>query len=388
MNFSEEYKIAAQSLNPDSEALARMKANVLKKIAEGENTAATAQEKPKNSIPLTRRIALFGGSAAACAVIALSAVKLVPIFTQSNKIVGADTMGAETDNNAEIEISDGEVNADAGAYSIESANAAEDGDVGEKQMDTAVVAGGQNGDFDGIYDGAFEDSTEMAVEEEDEVEDAQEGADNSYVLTEPVTQVPDNTQVPENMEVPENEDVPIIEEVSENGDITDSTANSNDSSAYTEDVTDDCIDEAVEESADDDFEDITAEAVTEEMTLESCDDTDEMYDWETEESVIDITPNEGGVEALMFGENYVSTVISISEDNATIWVYGDGDHNSKGRYVLISEQSIGASDLPSVVLLNETDGEQYLVQLEKGRPNCIYVYDSSGRLLGKYKKNA
>ena len=122
------------------------------------------------------------------------------------------------------------------------------------------------------------------------------------------------------------------------------------------------------------------------MTEEAFDESSEEYEDDSVEAE-EAEPNDGGVNAEMFGEGYVSTVIEISADGKTVWVYGDGEHKSKGRYMRISTTERGGDGLPSAVLLNTTDGLHYLVKLEKGAPNCIYITDSAGNLLGKYRKN-
>ena len=53
----------------------------------------------------------------------------------------------------------------------------------------------------------------------------------------------------------------------------------------------------------------------------------------------------------------------------------------------VSTAERGGDELPSVTLLNTADGLQYLVKLRKGAPNCIYITDSAGNFLGKYRKN-
>ena len=83
MRFSDEYKREMRALEPDEQSLARMKAAVMKAVSE--------QEKPKNALPLTKRIAVFGGSAAACALIAVCAVKLAPILTKTDSIISNET---------------------------------------------------------------------------------------------------------------------------------------------------------------------------------------------------------------------------------------------------------------------------------------------------------
>lgn len=98
MDFREEYKKSAESLSPDKEAMERMKAAVLAKIAEEQSSGAApggsadnkaGSPEQKKSLPL-RRIAYIGGAVAACAVITVSAFTFLPM------IKGADNMIGET----------------------------------------------------------------------------------------------------------------------------------------------------------------------------------------------------------------------------------------------------------------------------------------------------
>ncbi len=82
MNFKEEYKKSADSISPDKEAIDRMKAAVLAKVAEEPERSAESR-KP---LPL-KRIAIIGGAAAACAVITISAISLLPSIRSANDMV-------------------------------------------------------------------------------------------------------------------------------------------------------------------------------------------------------------------------------------------------------------------------------------------------------------
>ncbi len=68
MDFREEYKKSAEIMNPSAESMLRMKQNILEQAK-----AAPA----KKAIPF-RKIAIAGGSVAACAVIGISAAHFLP----------------------------------------------------------------------------------------------------------------------------------------------------------------------------------------------------------------------------------------------------------------------------------------------------------------------
>lgn len=87
MEFREEYKKSMESNSPDREAMDRMKAAVMAKIAAGEGEPGIPAEK-KKPLPL-RRIAYIGGAAAACAVIAVSAATILPNVDKNNGMVSA-----------------------------------------------------------------------------------------------------------------------------------------------------------------------------------------------------------------------------------------------------------------------------------------------------------
>lgn len=85
MDLREEYKNEMESVSPDREAIDRMKAAVMAKIAAGEGEAGIPGEK-KKPLPL-RKIAYIGGAVAACAVIAVSAATILPSVNKNNGMI-------------------------------------------------------------------------------------------------------------------------------------------------------------------------------------------------------------------------------------------------------------------------------------------------------------
>ena len=357
MKFSDEYKREMRSFDPDEETLARMKAAVMK---------AVQQEKPKNALPLSKRIALLGGSAAACALIAVCAVKLAPVISKTDKLATNKTLSyanCAEDTAAEITMDTAADFADAdksgGHAFAEDRTAADEGglDAGSPAFDVPIFS--QRTDDAG--------SSEAA----DELPLIPEGAEtdidfiDSSEICAPVTATAKNEP---DLSVAGNgapDKLPDIGAFS-------------DPEWYTE--------ESVMET--DEWNDAETECETECATEETWDASSESEDIEEESAESEeVVPNDGGVNAEMFGEGYLSTVIEISADGRTVWVYGDGEHKSKGRYMRVSTKERGGDGLPSATLLNTADGLQYLVELEKGAPNCIYITDSAGNFLGKYRKN-
>lgn len=120
MDLREEYKKSMESSSPDREAMDRMKAAVLAKIAAGEGEPGIPEVRRK-SLPL-RRIAYIGGAAAACAVIAVSAATIIPNIRGANGMVSA----AESSSAASIQASAGaDTSGDTGAEAWDTAAAGE-----------------------------------------------------------------------------------------------------------------------------------------------------------------------------------------------------------------------------------------------------------------------
>lgn len=100
MNFKDEYKKSAESISPDREAIDRMKAAVMAKIAEEQGefpeiseSARSAEEHPeptshKKPLPF-KRIAVIGGAVAACAVVTVSAMTLLPNLNTSDMVAAS-----------------------------------------------------------------------------------------------------------------------------------------------------------------------------------------------------------------------------------------------------------------------------------------------------------
>lgn len=83
MNFKEEYKKSAEMMSPDRQTIDRMKAAVMAKLNE-----EPSEEEPKHKKPLPlKRIAFAGGAAAACALITISAVTVIPMIRKNKDMV-------------------------------------------------------------------------------------------------------------------------------------------------------------------------------------------------------------------------------------------------------------------------------------------------------------
>lgn len=93
MNFKQEYIKAAEML-PDRAALDRMKANVMKQV-----------EAPKKKLPI-KQISIAGGAVAACAVITVAAVKILPSINNTDSVTAemtADNAAANAGSLTEVE---------------------------------------------------------------------------------------------------------------------------------------------------------------------------------------------------------------------------------------------------------------------------------------------
>lgn len=124
MDLREEYKKSMESSSPDREAMDRMKAAVLAKIAAGEGEPGIPEvNKERKPLPL-RRIAYIGGAAAACAVIAVSAATIIPNIRGANDMVsaGESSSAAESGSAASIQASAGaDTSGDTGAEAWDTA---------------------------------------------------------------------------------------------------------------------------------------------------------------------------------------------------------------------------------------------------------------------------
>lgn len=163
MDLREEYKKSMESSSPDREAMDRMKAAVLAKIAAGEGEPGIPEvSKERKPLPL-RRIAYIGGAAAACAVIAVSAATIIPNIRGANGMVSA----AESSSAASIQ---------------ESAGADTSGDTDAEAWDTA--AAGEIQDSINI-EGTASDSIEITWEGslDDNMPNPEAGYDPGYGQT-------------------------------------------------------------------------------------------------------------------------------------------------------------------------------------------------------------
>lgn len=131
MEFREEYRKSMEGNSPDREAMDRMKAAVMAKIAAGEGEPGIPAGK-KKPLPL-RRIAYIGGAAAACAVIAVSAATILPNVGKNNEMVSAaESMAYVSDDSPENAVA-----GDTAAGEGDSGFAAETAETTQQEAETA-----------------------------------------------------------------------------------------------------------------------------------------------------------------------------------------------------------------------------------------------------------
>ena len=178
MNFREEYKKSAEVMNPSDEAMERMTKNIMEQV----NAPA------KKAIPF-KKISYIGGAVAACAIITVGAVKLLPsmntelatadaaLTDSSAAMYQAEAAADETEyavlENAENEVTDGVIAETDIVYmdDAEDAVCEEDmvlEDATDTATDTAAIVGAAV-DASAPADKSFADSEEDTAMEEAEV---------------------------------------------------------------------------------------------------------------------------------------------------------------------------------------------------------------------------
>ncbi len=180
MDLREEYKNEMESVSPDREAIDRMKAAVMAKIAAGEGEAGIPGEK-KKPLPL-RKIAYVGGAVAACAVIAVSAATILPSVNKNNGMISeAESLSATVA--AADEISSGGAADTAGSHETGSAANA---DTLRPEDDVAVEE---------TTDGTAEAASDTTADDSDRSWD--DSPDSGGVIDSITDSVPDDAVTPD-----------------------------------------------------------------------------------------------------------------------------------------------------------------------------------------------
>lgn len=179
MDLREEYKNEMESVSPDREAMDRMKAAVMAKIAAGEGEAGIPGEK-KKPLPL-RKIAYVGGAVAACAVIAVSAATILPNVNKNNGMISEAECSSVSAAEAG-EISSGAADT-AGSHETGSAANA---DTLRPEDDVAVEK---------TTDGTAEAASDTATDDSDRSWD--DSPDNGGVIDSITDGVPDDAVTPD-----------------------------------------------------------------------------------------------------------------------------------------------------------------------------------------------
>lgn len=179
MDLREEYKNEMESVSPDREAMDRMKAAVMAKIAAGEGEAGIPGEK-KKPLPL-RKIAYVGGAVAACAVIAVSAATILPNVNKNNGMISEAECSSVSAAEAG-EISSGAADT-AGSHETGSAANA---DTLRPEDDVAVEE---------TTDGTAEAASDTAADDGDRSWD--DSPDNGGVIDSITDSIPDDAVTPD-----------------------------------------------------------------------------------------------------------------------------------------------------------------------------------------------
>lgn len=179
MDLREEYKNEMESVSPDREAIDRMKAAVMAKIAAGEGEAGIPGEK-KKPLPL-RKIAYIGGAVAACAVIAVSAATILPSVNKNNGMISEAEISATAAGANEI--SGGGAADTAGSHETGSAANA---DTLRPEDDVAVEK---------TTDGTAEAASDTATDDSDRSWD--DSIDSGGVIDSITDSVPDDAVTPD-----------------------------------------------------------------------------------------------------------------------------------------------------------------------------------------------
>lgn len=163
MNFKDEYKRAAGDLTPDRECVDRMKAAVLRDIS-----------RPK--VFPYKRVAVIGGAFAACAVITVAAITVIPMLRSSDLAGGAmlnTAISCDSCESAAMYSSDGdgeEAGADTNGNVSSQPNfdsyfeeAAPADALGDTDGRTPTVGGPASDETSGVISHGFEEPTEQEV---------------------------------------------------------------------------------------------------------------------------------------------------------------------------------------------------------------------------------
>ncbi|MBP1544059.1 MAG: hypothetical protein J6A16_08165 [Oscillospiraceae bacterium] len=184
MELREEYKKCAEVIEPSEAQMERMKKNILEQVK------APQKKKP---IPFGR-IAAVGGSVAACAVIAVAAVRLSSDADSSALATGSSNAAvmesysraedisesimadaAAADEEPSYVMSDSaaaDVQVNASSYSPESDNTSISYPVADGSTDKAIGEATENGNADSVVTDKAPDNEEAAEVADEEIDDA------------------------------------------------------------------------------------------------------------------------------------------------------------------------------------------------------------------------
>lgn len=381
MDFREEYKKSAESLSPDKEAMERMKAAVMKKIAEEQSSGTAPAQgspepeiQPKKPLPL-RRIAYVGGALAACAVITVSAFTFLPMINKANGMI-------EESSTAAAETAQPDTDGNMSYTTANSAAVPSTADISEDIFDDSGIAGTQESAAAAgeISPGDVINSLIPATRPEDKSDIAPNEVPDFDYSELPDNELPDNgaadssisdadwSEIDELPAQPDSKDhenpatgPAFTEEVSWTEEVTD-RGNPDTGIGYTAEVS------GSEETASDTA--FTDEAgITMESTTEVCDSTTDAaltYDSTYEYEYATEDAEEPAEPVLVFGKG---------------WITYCGN-----RYYPASEVTAGSIRNPDVASFrNPTDGKNYHVKLSSDKKK-LEIYSSDWKFLSGWAR--
>lgn len=338
MNFKEEYKRSAESISPDREAINRMKSAVLAQIAaEPEKTAGIPEK--KKQIPF-KKIAYIGGAVAACAVVTIAAVTLLPMLSKTGNFV--DESNSST--TAMFESADRSSDCGSGSNNIIGTldgSTSNEPELGYTQATESTASAASTTTYSNI-----EYIAEDAVADDDSLITSN-NADGSYY-----DHIYDAVS-PDSLLPTEETPQPVV-----SCDVPKDVAGTESKDAATNGVSDNDTEDHLKETPEMGLENILNPAAPENETSEAVSGDSEYIG-----EVIETTAE----------ENKSCVIVLTGKD----WITYNGI-----PYYLDSEIKTAVCPQDGISALNAADRKNYIISVED---DTVYVFRESGEFLGAYR---
>lgn len=390
MDFKTEYKAAAESMTPSREQLDRMKANILSQTA-----------KPRK--PAFTRAAYIGGTVAACAVVTLTAVTLLPVLkdagklTNSNQSVLSGSSAPETDSNKGIAFWDNETAKDTAA--------AADSEFEETPVceDNADCVPTETAEFSHeiAIDDAYAESEEWTNDEgaenpgmAGEVPVVPNDVTGSGIVDTVLTDKSDNDSTADNgaeiTDAEEPADFPEETEAWDEPEEWDYAETAEEMECITEEWTE-CETAEFDETWLDETECAYEETMECEYSEETCESASETMeeDWVDYEKPIEHSPPDlDPTEAI-----YRPNKLILSDNQKTLWLSyryprlsGTFKYTKTDFTIDVSAETDFPAVFESAKLSDVRSGRTFRVEFTTEDTSSFWLYDDSGHFIGEYIK--